>query len=220
MKPLLANALICGFVLLLGCSRSRDLSPGAPHRPTSSGVGPSASTTAKQELPTEPTTPPPSTSATPGSSITPLPESLATVLPEVVSKSHVPVLLPTELPKPIAEAKHSLVDKADAKSYAISLYYELGIGNAGFAATFASEADPSYHPQDFANVSEVKLSRDIRGYFRPVSCGGSCAPANLWWEENGALYQIQIELSPNVSEDDQQKTVTTTADSSIVAGPR
>jgi hypothetical protein len=69
-------------------------------------------------------------------------------------------------------------------------------------------------------VREVKLSRGLVGYFRSVSCGGSCAPANLWWEEDRALYQIQLKLSPTLSESDQQKTITAVADSAILAGPR
>jgi len=130
------------------------------------------------------------------------------------------VLLPGELPEPIAGAKYATVDRASQDDYAISLYYELDIGDAGFAASFMAKGHPNYEPQDLPNVQEVKLSRGLVGYFRPVSCGGSCGPANLWWKEGQVLYQIELELSSTPPDDDQQKTITTVADSAILAGPR
>lgn len=150
----------------------------------------------------------------------PLPGPLAPVVKVVKAKSQAPVLLPSELPQPFAEAKNARVDEVSEYRYAISLYYKLGVGDSAFAAYFAANARPKYAPKDLGNVREVKLSRGLVGYFRSVSCGGSCAPANLWWEEDRALYQIQLKLSPTLSESDQQKTITAVADSAILAGPR
>ena len=36
--------------------------------------------------------------------------------------------------------------------------------------------------------------------FMPISCGGSRAPKNLWWEQNGVMYQIQIALKSSTTE--------------------
>jgi hypothetical protein len=47
---------------------------------------------------------------------------------------------------------------------------------------------------------QVDLSRGRTGMFIPVSCGGSCAPENLWWEQNGVMYQIQIALKSSTTE--------------------
>lgn len=149
----------------------------------------------------------------------PLPRVFVSVLPEVKAKSQVAVLLPTELPKPFQKAIHALVEKVAANEYAISLYYELGIGNAGFAASFAADASPRYDPHGLPGIHEVKLADGIRGFFRPVSCGGSCAPANLWWGQAGVLYQIQLELPSALGENDQERTITAVADSAIFAGP-
>lgn len=149
-----------------------------------------------------------------------LPESLAPALREVKAKSRVPVLLPSELPEPATKAKHAVVEKAAADEYAISLYYDVDSGDAGFAASFAAQTNPKYHPQHLGSVRRVELSRGIRGFFRPLSCGGSCAPANLWREEDGVLYQIQLKLSSSLSEHDQQNIIAATANSSILAGPR
>ena len=149
-----------------------------------------------------------------------LPDVFLSVLAEVKAKTRVPVLLPTELPKPFSDAKHASVDKATADQYGVSLYYELDAGDAGFAAAFEATNDPRYSPRELGNVREVKLATGINGFFRPVNCGGSCAPANLWWEEGAVLYQIQLKLPSTLREKDQQGIITAVANSAILAGPR
>ena len=144
----------------------------------------------------------------------------ASVLPQVKARSHIPVLLPSELPEPIRKAKHALVEKAVPTEYAISLYYELGVGDSGFAAFFSAQGKPKFNLRELPNVEPVNLAHSLHGFFRAVSCGGSCAPANLWWEEGGVLYQIQIELSPSLSEQSQEKSIVAVVDSAILGGPR
>lgn len=148
-----------------------------------------------------------------------LPEAFKSVLPEVKAKSHVPIMLPSKLPEFIGTAKHAVIQKAEANEYAISLYYELGVGDSGFAAYFAGEAHPGFSPGELPNVSEVKLAHDFRGFYRPISCGGSCAPANLWWANGEIVYSIQLRL-PTLDDDDEKKTMTEVANSAILAGPR
>jgi hypothetical protein len=117
--------------------------------------------------------------------------------------------------------KYAIVQEAETSKYAISLYYKLGVGNSAFAANFSGAANPGYNPQELANVYEVKLAHGVDGFFRPVSCGGSCAPANLWWKIDGNLYQVQVNLVFLFNKVGQQKkTITEIADSAILAGPR
>lgn len=149
-----------------------------------------------------------------------LPDIFRSALAEVKAKTNVPVLLPTELPRPISDAKHASVDKAAADEYVVSLYYELGAGEAGFAASFGATNNSSYSPRELGNVRQVKLATGITGFFRPVNCGGSCAPANLWWERGAVLYQIQLKLPSNLREQKQQGIITAIANSAIRAGPR
>ncbi len=153
-------------------------------------------------------------------SVMPLPKALASILADVKGKSPVPVLLPGKLPQPFAKAKYALVDTASPDKYGLSLYYELGVGDSAFAAAFMADAHPDYDPKDLPNVQKVKLSHSLVGHFRPVSCGGSCAPANLWWKENRIVYVIQLKLSSTLSESHQQKIITAAANSAILAGPR
>lgn len=149
-----------------------------------------------------------------------LPEGFASCVREVKAKTRVPILLPSTLPDPIGKAKDTVVQSAAEDSYAISLYYELEIGDAGFAANFTAQAKPNYTPEDLGNVQRTALAQGLIGFFGPVSCGGSCAPANLWWQQNGTLYQIQLKLSSTMTERDQLKALTAAANSAITAGPR
>lgn len=149
-----------------------------------------------------------------------LPEALASVLAEVKAKSPLEVLLPSELPHPFAEAKYATVQSASQNEYGISLYYKLDVGDSGFAASFGAEAHPDYGPQDIPNVRRIKLSHGLVGYFREVGCGGSCAPANLWWEEDHVLYSLQLRLRPDLPDKDQQRKMIAVANSAILAGPR
>jgi len=149
-----------------------------------------------------------------------LPEGFASSVRAVKAKTRVPILLPSALPDPIGKATHTVVQSVAEDGYAISLYYELGIGDAGFAANFTGQAKPNYTPEDLANVERTPLAQGLIGFFRPVSCGGSCAPANLWWQQNGTLYQTQLKLSSTLSAQDQQEALSAAADSAITAGPR
>lgn len=148
-----------------------------------------------------------------------LPDVFVSVLDGVKAKTRVPVLLPTELPKPFNDAKHASVEAA-ADGYTVSLYYELDVGDSGFAASFEATNNARFSPRELGNVREVKLASGITGFFRPMSCGGSCAPANLWWEQGAVLYQIQLKLPSTLREKNQQGIITAVANSAILAGPR
>jgi len=150
----------------------------------------------------------------------PLPDIFVSALAEINAKTNLPVLLPTELPGPFADAKHATVMKAAPDEYAVSLAYDLDIGDAGFAAFFSGKNNPTYSPRELPKIDKVKLSRGVVGFFWPVRCGGSCAPANLWWEQAGTLYQVQLKLPSTLSEKKQQGIITAVANSAIQAGPR
>jgi hypothetical protein len=151
---------------------------------------------------------------------TELPDIFVSVVDKVKAGTTLPVLLPTKLPRPFTEAKHVVVGKGSANEYTLTLYYELNAGSAGFAASFSATKDAKYSPRELGNVREVKLANRVLGFFRPVSCGGSCAPANLWWEQGAVLYQIQVKLSSTLPEKEQLGIIAAVADSAIKAGPR
>lgn len=137
-------------------------------------------------------------------------------LEQIQSKTRIPILLPSKLPSAIPESAIKLASGEVRKDgYFISLYYSED-ANASYAAGFGGST-LILQDRDLPNSARVALSDRRTGIFRPVSCGGSCAPANLWWEQNGVMYQIQVKLSPDLPERDQQKILVETANSTVAA---
>ena len=136
-------------------------------------------------------------------------------LEQIQSQTRIPILLPSKLPSAILERDIKLASgEVSDDGYFISLYFsEIGV-NATFAAGFGGSMRIF---QDLPNTRRVALSGGRTGMFRPVSCGGSCAPANLWWEQNGVMYQIQIKLRSDSTERDQEKILVQTANSTVTA---
>jgi hypothetical protein len=125
----------------------------------------------------------------------------------------VPVYVPTRLPKEIPIDSNMVVQGSEtSKGYELTLYYQEGVGDAGFVAGFyASALDPSKTlPKKWGTV---RLADGTRAKFSPVSCGGSCAPANLRWRTSLAEYTIQLSLSSTLSEDEQLKALVEVANS-------
>jgi hypothetical protein len=136
-------------------------------------------------------------------------------LEQIQSKIRIPIVLPSKLPSVIPE-KDIKVASGEVRDdgYFISLYFRESGGDAAFAAGFSGSTS-IFGPQDLPDTRRVALSGGRTGMFRPVSCGGSCAPANLWWEQNGVMYQIQIKLRSDSTEEDQKKILVETANSTV-----
>jgi len=132
---------------------------------------------------------------------------------EVRNKVRIPIFLPSKLPAVIREGDIKLAwGRVSDDGYNIELYYsEIGSG-ATFAAGFGGSTRVF---RELPNARRVKLANGIEGIFRPVSCGGSCAPANLWWEQNGVMYQIQIKLSSTTKEEEQESVLIEIANSVV-----
>ena len=141
---------------------------------------------------------------TPTNAAGPLPDVFLSVLGQLKEKTKVDILLPTELPRPFNDAKHANAE-ASADKYAISLYYELNAGDAGFAASFAAINKASLLSAGKRYVRKVRLANGVTGFFRAVSCGGSCAPAKLWWKEGLVLYSVQLKL-PSTLRDHHERS--------------
>jgi len=135
-------------------------------------------------------------------------------LKQIQSKTHIPILLPSKLPSAIPESGIKLASGEVRKDgYFISLYYSAD-AIASYAAGFGGST-LVLQDRDLPNSARVSLSERRTAIFRPVSCGGSCAPANLWWEQNGVMYQIQVKLSPDLPEKEQQEILVEAANSTV-----
>jgi hypothetical protein len=138
-------------------------------------------------------------------------------LEQIQSQTRIPILLPSKLPSAISEREIKVASGEVRKDgYFISLYFSEGGGDAAFAAGFGGSTR-IFGLQDLSNTRRVALSGGRTGMFRPVSCGGSCAPANLWWQQNGVMYQIQIKPRSGSTEKDQEKILVETANMTVIA---
>ena len=137
-------------------------------------------------------------------------------LEQIQSKTRIPILLPSKLPSAIPESGIKLArGEMRPDGYFISLYYSED-GSASYAAGFGASMR-ILQDRDLPDSVRVALSGGRTGIFRPVSCGGSCAPANLWWEQNGVMYQIQGQLGPGMPERNQQSILVEMANSTVAA---
>ena len=138
-------------------------------------------------------------------------------LAQIQSQARIPILLPSKLPSAIRERDIKVASgEVSEDGYFISLYFSEDGGDAAFAAGFGGSTR-IFGPQGLPNTRRVALSGGRTGMFRPVSCGGSCAPANLCWEQNGVMYQIQIKLRSGSTEREQEKILVETANSIVTA---
>ena len=134
-------------------------------------------------------------------------------LEEIQSQTRIPILLPSKLPSAIPEKDIKLAwGEVTKDGYFISLHFDEPAVNATYAAGFGGST------RILRDIGRrVTLSGGRTGMFSPVSCGGSCAPANLWWEQNGVMYQIQIRLRSDLTEKDQERILVETANSTVTA---
>jgi hypothetical protein len=138
---------------------------------------------------------------------------------QIRSRTQIPILLPSKLPPTIKKYIKLATGEVSDNGYFVSIYFtemEPGVGG-DWAGGFAGSTEAIDH---LPNTRAVQLAGGRTAIFRPISCGGSCAPANLWWEQNGFTYQIQIRLRSDTPERDQEKILLETANSMVLAhGP-
>ena len=82
------------------------------------------------------------------------------------------------------------VGSGNKKSFFVSISATKTCGaNACFLASIGGEkgGTPAFK-------RTVKLTGGITGYFKPLSCGGSCSPPQIEWIQGGVLYDIQAKV--------------------------
>lgn len=116
-----------------------------------------------------------------------LPKKFKKFIPKVKKKSGLPVRLPEKMWTGLKPSRTYPAAVATTSGYELELSAAKGchFATACFIASFSGErgGTPSFK-------RKVRLTRGITGYFHPVSCGASCAPAIIQWKENGVLYGI------------------------------
>lgn len=149
-----------------------------------------------------------------------LPKIFEKPVRELKSSIRFPILLPDALPNSTNFPLVAFVGHGSAYEYGIGVHYVDGSGSLGdinMCGTFSGKSN-SRLPE--VPGEEVQLTANTIAKFRAVSCGGSCAPANLWWVQNGVLYTISLKLRSDLDESEQKRRILEMANSAIAAGPR
>lgn len=149
-----------------------------------------------------------------------------TLLPQLERRTRVPILLPRELPQLLLQRSNSFylhLEKANANGYEISILTDpncrganvcfLGSLSAERISSTAAYASPS-SVRELQSQANVSLRGGIKGFFEPLSCGGSCSPPNLRWVYQGVLYEISLRTS-NENSDTQRSILVAMASSSL-----
>jgi hypothetical protein len=140
------------------------------------------------------------------------------VIAELRNTVRIPILLPARLPPMLRAPEINVVRivAAAADSYSVELRYHGTDGDAGFAAFFAGSR---HGLGDVPGPHSIRLANGTPATFEPVHCGGSCGPANLWWQEDGVSYALQIELPFDMRERAQARMLLETANAMVRIRP-
>jgi hypothetical protein len=188
--------------LLSGCGDWKAIhSVQSPPPPVTTGVGANASTPVVKTEASRPLIPDPPA------------EIFRKGLLKLKQETGVPILLPSELP----ELPRSIYasSKGDHNSYSIRLSSIPNCtANACFIGFFQANRGkkPSFD-------QTVPLTKNLRGYYQPVSCGGSCSPPAIEWVYEGVLYEVQLRFSRR-DEAGTKSALLQIVNSAIKAGPR
>jgi hypothetical protein len=125
---------------------------------------------------------------------------------DVVKRSSVAVYVPVSLQSLGKAALDGCVfSEAERDSYSISIYGRVTefdktaplpceASDAAFLAGIHGDKKPMPDLSKEPSAQRVVLQNRAPGWFIPVACGGSCAPATLYWQTSTASYWLQLNL--------------------------
>jgi hypothetical protein len=142
-----------------------------------------------------------------------VPVKFKSLIPKVRAKSGLAVRLPSTIHVDVKPSKTFADGSATKNSYFLELDAVKNChgANACFLATFSGQRGGK--PQFKTKVS---LTHGITGYFRPITCGASCAPAFIQWKQGNTLYEIE---NKGVGKN-QKASMVKLANSAILGGAR
>jgi len=116
-------------------------------------------------------------------------------------KTSVPILLPSKLSDNFIDNKSSedlyAFVSTNSSGYEVRLGYGPGCDyNACFAGYFSAVLNDE---KGMVGIEEINLNNDIKGYYKPVTCGGSCSPASIDWIYQNVHYNIQFDVADKES---------------------
>ena len=135
-------------------------------------------------------------------------------LPRVAKKTDVPIRLPSRMNLDYGKSVYGS-GSASKNRYSLGISGAPKCGaNACFLADFGGErgGTPAFK-------KTVRLTDGITGYYKPLTCGGSCSPPLIQWLQDGFLYSIQAKLG-TAGRTKQRRAMVRAANSAIRSTPR
>jgi hypothetical protein len=143
-----------------------------------------------------------------------IPALLGAKLSQLTASTPLPVLLPQTLPFDYGGKLYASVSGGQKRwSVAIAGAPNCGGATACFIGDILATKNGKY-----ANKVKVTLTDGKPGYFRGLSCGGSCSPPSIEFKRGGVLYEIQAKLAVKGKSD--RTLLVAAANSAISHGPR
>ena len=143
-----------------------------------------------------------------------IPKVLRDDLKRVGPRTDLPIRIPTRMNLDYGKGVYGEgTGSKNRYTFEVNATDECG-ANVCFLAQFMGEkgGEPSF-------TREVELARGIIGYYKPLTCGGSCSPPMIQWMQGGILYSIQAKVGvPGRKR--QRRAMRRAANSAIRATPR
>jgi len=144
---------------------------------------------------------------------------------DVVKRSSIAVYVPVSLQSlDTAAIDGCAFSESGRDSYSISIYGRVTehgkteplpceANNAALLAEIHGDTKPMRNMSKRPKAQGVALQSGAPGWFIPVACAGSCAPATLYWQTPMASYWLQLKLGSVVSIAQQRRELLEIADS-------
>jgi hypothetical protein len=145
-----------------------------------------------------------------------VPSALGGVLDKTRSSTALAILLPSRLALDY-DGRVYASGGGDSKSYDLSLAGAPGCGGASacFLVTFSAKRGSTV---DFRR--KVALRGGRTGFYKPLTCGGSCSPPIIQWRGRGNVYSIQAKVLASGGDAGARRAMVAAANSAIGAGRR
>ena len=120
-----------------------------------------------------------------------VPSRLSSVLPDA-QRAGIVVLLPSKINLDYRSGGKIYTDGEGDKRhgrYELELSGAKGCGGSD-ACVLAEFTGEKGRPLGHKSTN-VSLALGMKGYYKPLSCGGSCSPPSIQWIQKGVRYEIQ-----------------------------
>lgn len=141
-----------------------------------------------------------------------VPATFGDKIDQVRAKSGLVVLLPQTIPSDRAKLYPDGYASKGSWSLNLGVVEDCGGANACGAAYFGATKGGKPHGD-----VKVELAQGRHGFFTPTHCGASCAPPEVTWKQDGAVYFVQIK---GLSSKREKRVTRRAANSAIRHGAR